>query len=138
MGKLQTPEATSSPIVAFHFSLANLAVSQTDTAVPIPGAVTERYAMPKGGYIVGYSAHLTAAITAGSLDIDITINTTSTKTIAIDTAATTEFGDTVEVPNEPFSALDTLGVDYTSDASLAPVTSDLVVTVFVMFEDFTV
>ncbi|MGB1285058.1 MAG: hypothetical protein ACPG7F_00880 [Aggregatilineales bacterium] len=131
MGKLQSPEATSSPQHTFNFALANLAASQTATDIPIPGGVVNTYLLPKGGYIVGYAINKSAAHGAGSLDFDIELDGTSTITIAADT--TSEYA-TINAPDEPFSAGQTLGVTYTSDGSLSATTVDVAVTVYVMFE----
>ena len=118
---------------SYQFSIANLAVSQTGTDIPVLGAVMNTYLMPKDGYIVGYSIGKSAAHTAGSLDFDIEVGGSSTLTIAADTASVYK---TLDTPNEPFSAGDTIGVTYTSDGSLLAVTVDVVVTIFVVFKDF--
>lgn len=121
------------PVVAFDFGLANLAASETDTAVPAIGAIVSTVLMPKSGYIVGYAINKSAAHTAGSLDFDITVSGTSRKTIAADTTGV--FG-TIPEPGAPFSAGDTIGVTYTSDANLDATTVDVNVTVYVMLRNF--
>lgn len=130
---LQENIAVSQPIIPYQFSEANLAVSQTDTDVPILGADTTTYLMPANGFIVGYAIGKSANHTAGSLDFDLTIDGTSTLTIAADTTSVYAF---VPVPNEYFAAGSTLGVTYTSDGSLDPTTVDVAVTVFVVFQEF--
>jgi len=127
---------TTSPQHPFVFALADLAASQTGTSIPIPGGVVNEYVLPKDGFVVGYGIFKSAANTGGSLGFDITINGTSTATISADTASTTEFYGTYEVPNEVFSAGDTLGVTYTTDASHAPTTQDVGVVVYVVFRDW--
>lgn len=134
---VQEKIAISRPIIAYDFALANLAATQTGTAVPVPGGVLATYLLPNAGYVVGYAANLSAAFSAGSADIDITINGTSIRTIAIDTASTTKYAARFPIPAEPFAASSTLGVTYTTDGSASPTTNDLVVTVFVVLEDFT-
>lgn len=134
---VQEQIAISRPTVAYQFALANLAATQTGTAIPIPGGVIATYLLPNAGYVVGYAANLSAAFTAGSADIDITINGTSIRTIAIDTASTTKYAARFPIPDEFFAASSTLGVTYTTDGSADPITSDIVVTVFVVFEDYT-
>lgn len=134
----QTQEPTRSPQHPFVFALANLAASQDATDVPILGGVNNTYVMPKGGCIVGYGIQLSAAVAAGSLDVDLEIDGASTLTIAADTASTTEFYSTIEFGNEPFSAGAKLGVTYTSDGSLSPTTADMNVVVYVMFREWDV
>ncbi|MGB1287709.1 MAG: hypothetical protein ACPG7F_14315 [Aggregatilineales bacterium] len=133
MGKMQTSEATSSPQVAYNFTLDDLAASQTGTDIPTPGGLINTYLLPVRGYIVGYAINKSAAHSAGSLDFDIEVNGTSTLTIQADT---TSVYSTINVPDEPFAAGETLGVTYTSDGSLSATTVDVVVTVFVMFEEW--
>lgn len=130
---MQQESAPRHPVVVFQFALANLAASQTGTDIPIPGGVVPTYLMPNAGYIVGYSINKSAAHTAGSLDFDLEIGGTSTLTIAADTSSV--YGK-LNVPDEPFAAGDALGVTYTSDANLDATTVDVVVSVFVVFENF--
>lgn len=124
---------TSSPQHKYEFALANLADSQTGTAVPILGGVLNTYILPKNGFIVGYAITKSAAHSAGSLDFDLVLNSTSTLTIAADT---TSVYKVLEVPNEPFTAGQTLSVTYTSDGNLEANTVDVGVSVFVVFTDF--
>lgn len=133
MPMLQEGLPTSSPIVKFSFSEADLAATQTATDIPIVGADLNTYLMPADGFIVGYAINKTAAHSAGSLDFDIEINGTSTLTIPADT---TSVRSLLEVPDEPFAAGDTLGVTYTSDGSLSAETVDVGVDIYVVFTDF--
>jgi hypothetical protein len=126
---------TSKPIIKYSFALANLADSQTATAVPILGGVVNDYLMPLPGCIVGYSINKSASHSAGSLDFDLTVAGTSTLTIEADT---TDVYALIEWGNEPFAAGDALGVTYTSDANLEANTVDAVVDVFVLFTGFNV
>lgn len=129
--------AISRPTMAYSFFLANLAATQTGTAVPVPGAAVTNYLLPFGGYIVCVVANLTAAFSAGTAVIDITLDGTSTKTINIGVASTTEYITRLPIPDEPFSAGQELAVTYTTDGSASPTTNDLEVTVYVCFSDFT-
>lgn len=138
MAKLQNRAGTTSPIQPLVFALANLAASQTDTDVPIVGGVNNTYALPLNGSIVGYAIQFSETVTAGSLEFDLEIDGTSTFTIETDTAATTEYYNTIEYGNETFLAGSSLGVTYTSDGSLAPLTIDANIIVYVMFEGFDV
>lgn len=126
---------TSKPIIKYSFALANLADSQTGTAVPILGGVVNDYLMPLAGCIVGYSINKSASHSAGSLDFDLTVAGTSTLTIEADT---TDVYALIQWGNEPFAAGDALGVTYTSDANLEANTVDAVVDVFVLFTGFSV
>lgn len=123
--------ATRYNVIKFSFSESNLAASETGTAIPAVGADIDTYQLPYSGWIVGYSINKSAAHTAGSLDFDLEIDGTSTLTIAADTASV--YAE-LTVGDEPFSAGSTLGVTYTSDASLEAVTVDVVIDVYVIFD----
>lgn len=124
---------TSKPIIPYQFALADLADSQTATVVPTVGAVTNGYILPLSGHIVGYAITKSAAHSAGSLDFDLTLDGTSTLTIAADTASTYAL---IESGNEPFAAGQVLTVTYTSDGNVEANTVDVTVTVFVVFHEF--
>lgn len=124
---------TSKPIIKFSFALADLADSQTGTAIPALGAVVPTYVMPLAGCIVGYSINKSASHSAGSLDFDLTVAGTSTLTIAADT---TDVYSLIEYGNEPFAAGDALGVTYTSDGNLEANTVDVIIDVYVLFSEF--
>lgn len=125
--------AISHPTYRYSFALADIQDSQTGTAVPILGGVVNNYIMPLGGYIVGYAINYSASLSAGSTDFDLLVAGTSTLTIAADTTSTYAL---IPAPNEPFSAGQTLGVSYTTDANVEANTVDVVVDVFVVFRDF--
>lgn len=129
---LQEQIAITNNVVKFSFSEADLAASQTNTDIPALGADHTLYLLPFDGYIVGYAINKSAAHGAGSLDFDININGTSTLTIAADT---TSVYASVDTPDEPFNAGDTLGVDYTSDGSLDALTVDVVIDIYVVFTE---
>jgi hypothetical protein len=126
---------TRTPEMQYQFAKADLAATQTATVVPILGGVVNTYAMRRAGYIVGYAVNKSAATSAGTTAIDITVNGTSVKTISIDTASTTVFRGSMPRPALRFAAGDTLGVTYTTDGSHAPTTQDIVVEVDVLFEE---
>lgn len=126
---------TSKPFIKYSFALADLADSQTGTAIPALGGVVPTYVMPLDGCIVGYSINKSASHSAGSLDFDLTVAGTSTLTIAADT---TDVYALIEYGNEPFVAGQALGVTYTSDADLEANTVDVIIDVFVIFNDFNV
>lgn len=127
---LQEQIAIMNNVVKFSFSEADLAASQTATDIPVLGADHTVYQLPFDGFVIGYSIGKSAAHSAGSLDFDIEINGTSTLTIAADTASVHA---SLNTPDEPFSAGDTLGVTYTSDGSLSAITVDVVIDIYVVF-----
>lgn len=129
---LQEQIAITNNVVKFSFSEADLAISQTNTDIPVLGADIVTYLLPYDGWVVGYAFNKSANHTAGSLDFDININGTSTLTISADTTSVYKSLDT---PDEPFNAGDTLGIDYTSDGSLDPTTVDVVIDIYVLFTD---
>lgn len=133
MAMTQENMPTTSPIIKFTFALADLADSQTGTAIPAVGNIVPTYLMPVAGFIVGYSINKSASHSAGSLDFDLTIGGTSTLTIAADT---TDVYKLLEVPNEPFAAGAVLGVTYTSDGDLEANTVDVLIDVYVVFTGF--
>lgn len=125
--------AIKHPTIKYSFALANIADSQTGTAVPILGGVVNNYIMPLSGYIVGYAINYSASLSAGSTDFDLLVAGSSTLTIAADTVSVYR---TIDVPNEPFAAGQTLGVSYTTDGDVEANTVDVVVDVFVVFREF--
>lgn len=121
-------------LVAFPFALANLAATQTDTAVPILGGVIPTYTALFPGYVVAITANLSAAATAGVLTLDFSIAGTAKavdKTLA--TASTTSYIYKFRPGDYPFAAGATLGMSYTSNGSLDPTTSDLVAMLYVLY-----
>lgn len=121
------------PTQRYSFALANIADSQTGTAVPILGGVLNAYIMPLNGYIVGYAINYSATLSAGSTDFDLLVAGTSTLTIEADTVSVYKI---LRVPDEPFAAGQTLAVSYTTDGNVEANTVDVVVDVFVVFRDF--
>jgi len=134
--KLQNRAGTTSPMFVFGWEDVDLAITQTDTDIPILGGLTFTYVMPFDGSIVGYGIKLSTAVTAGSLEFDFEINGASTKTVETDAASTTEFFAKIDFEIEPFLAGDLLGVTFTSTSGLLPTTADVNVMLYVMFTDF--
>lgn len=126
--------AIAYPTMSYAYALANLAATQTDTAVPVLGGVASNHVALFDGYVVALTGVLSAAITAGTLSFDFSIDGTAQavdKTLA--TAATTEYVYKFRIGQYPFSAGDTLGVTYTSNGSLDPTTSDLIAVLYVVY-----
>jgi len=126
----------SQPTERYDFALANLADTQTATAVPIIFVPIAGYLLPTDGNIVGYAALLSAAFSAGTATISIAINGTAKATVNIGVAATTKYSARFPLPALPFKAGDVLTVTYTTNASAAPTTNDLVASVFVMLDGY--
>lgn len=125
------------PVCAFTFSVANIADSQDGTAVPVD-ANGNAVVLPWDGYIVGMSVALNAAITAGIITIKATINGTEDANTAVllnttDTQFNSEEWGTLG--QTAFTAGQYLGVVYDSDANVEANTVDLVVVVYVVFDD---
>lgn len=130
---VQEAIAIKHPTIKYSFALANIADSQTGTAVPILGGVLNAHIMPLNGSIVGYAINYSAALSAGSTDFDLLVAGASTLTIAADTVSVYK---TLNEGDEPFAAGQTLSVTYTTDGNVEANTVDVVVDVFVCFRDF--
>lgn len=129
----------SNPVCAFHFALADLADSQDGTNIPV-NSDNDEYVMPWNGHIVGISAALNAAMTAGVVTIKPAINGTedADAQIQLKTGSFQYVSDSWDrVGETDFSAGNRLSVVYDSDGDVEANTVDVVVTVFVVFdEDF--
>lgn len=127
-------------LVPLFFSQDNVAASQTNvqlTALQVASAaenVVDSYRAPWAGTIVGISAVLSAAATAGTLTVGATIAGTegADPTLSITTAASAS--DTAARGNHTFAAGDLIGCEITTDGSWDATTSDLLVQVYVMYE----
>ena len=124
-------------IVPLLFSHDAIAASQTNfqlvlMAVDVVASLVDGYAMPWAGEVVGISAVLDSAGSAGSLTVGATIGGTedADSTITI----TTETKKYLSIPRGkiPFVAGSLIGAEITSDASWNGTTSDLVVQVWVL------
>ena len=130
---VQEAIAIKHPTIKYSFALANVADSQTGTAVPILGGVVNAYIMPLNGSIVGYAINYSATLSAGSTDFDLLVAGSSTLTIAADTVSVYKL---IDEGTEPFVAGNTLAVSYTTDGNVEANTVDVVVDVFVVFRNF--
>src|SRR5207247_6109667 len=91
--------------------------------------------MPFGGAIVGIGAALSATASAGSLTLDVTINGTVTGfQLVITTSANGSVIKEYGQPGFRFNAGDTIGVKITTTAAWNGTTSDLLATVYVIFD----
>jgi hypothetical protein len=133
-----TSKGQLTPLV---FGQTDLAVSQTDvqlvTAIGESGQTGDGYVMPFGGEIVAVGWNLTAAATAGTLSVGATVNGTedTDTTIAVPAdSATTKGYKRVPRNKATFVAGDAIGAEITTNGSFAPITADLVVTVWVVVQ----
>lgn len=132
-------------VVALPFVVANLAASQTDAAleasavgvVGVTGIV-----MPAAGYIVGLAVESNAARTAGTADFRPSVAGTAVSGAAatdlqaiLDATNTTRVTSRATVRNvATFTAGQRVGVVVTTDGTWAPITADILVTLFVGLE----
>jgi len=121
-------------LVPLTFVQANAAASQTDVALTV-AEVSDAYAMPFAGEVVAVTVRSNAARTAGTLTADALINGTAAGLTAVLNATVTNN----KVSKQPrgsdeFAAGAYIGAKVTTDASWAPETGDIVVTVWVLLK----
>lgn len=129
-------------LVGLQFMQADIAASQTDVQLSVAAVdnaaddqlEVDGYVMPFAGRIVGISARLSAAASAGSLTAGPTINGTeqTDPTLSI----TTEQSKSDTAPREvtKFAKDDLIGAEITTSGTWNGTTADLVVTVWVVLE----
>ena len=117
----------------FGFSRQNVAASLSAVALNIQGSSDNtEYVMPYAGSIIGISIAANAARSAGTLTVDATIDGSVTGLQAILNASNTQYHyGTQAKDSDAFTAGQRVGVKITTDASWAPTTADIVVTIFV-------
>jgi hypothetical protein len=139
-GILQEQIAVMSPLVTARFARHTVAASLNASALTVidtnatSGALNVTgEVMPFAGAIVGVGAALSAAASAGTLTLDVTINGTVTGfQLVITTGAS---GSTIkEYGQVRFNAGDTIGVKITTSGSWNGTTADLLATVYVIFD----
>jgi len=114
--------------------------SQTDTEIYDRDGIFQQVLLPSAGSIVKTTLQSTGARTAGALTAEPSIN--GTKVTANDLDLTLDGSTTNDAKAEvapgttnlTFSAGDKIGVMFTSDASWANATGDLVFTAYVVFD----
>lgn len=127
-------------VVALTFMQDNVAASQTDVQLPVAevasaaGNAGVGYCMPWAGTIIGISATLSAAGSAGTLTVGATIGGTEAADPTLSITTETEKSDTALRETAAFDADDVIGAEITTDGSWNGTSSDLVVTVWVMLE----
>jgi len=123
--------------VPFMFEENNTAANQTAVAIQLAttDAIVE-VELPWAGSVIGISISSNASRSAGSAIVDATINGTVTGLQAtLDGTNADHHSATQAKDTDSFSAGDLIGVKITTDASWAPNTADLVVVVFVSFNE---
>lgn len=136
---LQENIAVRNPVVCLTgFGQVDVAASQTDAQLTLWDASVDGIVMPKAGYVIGLGGTLSAAASAGSMTVGVTIDGTedTDTTQTITTAA--EFYDTFKTGDEAvrFAAGEQIGVEITTDGSWNATTSELAAQVYVVFEDW--
>lgn len=139
---LTTSRLLSNPVqlIPLQFMQDNVAASQTDVQIPIAQVASAAenaiagYKMPWAGVVVGISAVLEAAGSAGSLTIGATVNGTEAAdpTLSITTEASK--ADTAFRGAAPFAAGDVIGAEITTDGTWNGTSADLGVTVWCLVE----
>ncbi|GGM64115.1 hypothetical protein GCM10012275_38330 [Longimycelium tulufanense] len=133
-------------MVPLLFTQDQVAASQTDVQLEIMNMVfsagtsdatfdypaNDAYVMPFEGEIIAISAHLTAAATAGQLDIGPTIGGTEKTDLALAITTETAKSATVLRGTIPFAKDDKIGAEITTNSSWDGTSSDLAVTVWVI------
>jgi hypothetical protein len=124
-------------IVPLLFSEDAVAASQTDAQLPLMAvdavaSLVDGYAMPWDGEVVGISAALDSAASAGSLAIGATVGGTEDADSTITFATETELYKSIPRGKITFVAGDLIGAEITTDGSWNGTTSDLIVQVWVL------
>ena len=136
---LQEHIAVKNPVVMLGgFYDTDVAASQTDAQLKVAGSASgEGIVMPRAGYVIGLTASLSAAATAGSLTIGVSIDgtesTTTTQTVTTGQEVRALF-DTGR--NIRFSAGQQIVVEITTGATGDGTTADLDAQVWVVLEDW--
>jgi hypothetical protein len=127
-------------LIPLTFTQDAVAANQTDVQLSVnENAATsihlaEGYAMPWAGSIVGISALLDTAATAGSLTVGATVNGTEGADPALSITTEAKLTDTAARDAQKFVAGDEIGAEITTDGSWDGTASDLVVVVWVLLE----
>lgn len=126
-------------VVPLLFQQAAVAASQTDEDLPVvevglsPSLVLG-HAMPFAGSIVGISASLDTASSAGALTVGASIGGTEDASSTMSIATETEKYLAIPRGNIPFVPGDVLGVQISTDGSWTPETADLTVHLWALVE----
>ncbi len=125
-------------LVSLVFSQAAVAATQTDAALypqEVHGAVVNDcvgYTMPFAGHVIGVSAELSAAGSAGTLAIKPTIGGTVVTDPVTTLTTETEKSDTARRETNPFAKNAVIGCKITTSGDWNGTTADLLVCVWVL------
>lgn len=125
--------------VQFVFGQDAVAASQTDVQLPVAvGEASEAvtgYTALFGGWLLGITADLSAAGTAGVFTVGPTIAGTEKTGLQLTMGTTTTQRDFLTRPELiPFSAGDLIGAEITTDGSWDGLTADLAVVVYAIYD----
>lgn len=135
---LQERIAITNPVACIgNFCDTDVAASQTDAQLLLAGSGSNNgVVMPRPGYVIGLTGSLSAAASAGSLTVGVTIDGTedadTTQTITTQQEIRALF--TTGAQAVRFAAGQQIGVEITTNSSWDGTTADLGVQVWVVFE----
>lgn len=125
-------------LVAFSFTQADLAASQTDVQLSVSAVdnaaddqlQVDGYVSPFDGEIVGITARLSAAATTGTLTVGPTVNGTEKADPTLSITTQQSRSDTAPRGTAPFVAGDLIGAEITTGGTWDGTTADLCVVVY--------
>jgi hypothetical protein len=117
----------------------DVAANQTDAQLLVAGSASaEGYVALHDGYVIGLTATLSAAASAGSLTIGVSIDGTedadTRQTVTTGQEVRAKFG--IDSHAVRFSAGQQIGVEITTDASWNGTTADLDAQVHIVYDDW--
>ncbi len=126
-------------VVPLHFMEAAVAASQTNAQMVLVDvgaspSLTDGVVMPFAGAVIGLSWLADSAGTAGNLSIGASIDGTEVAATTQAVTTATSGYDAFKRDVAKFEEGAELGVEITTDGSWAPVTTDLSVFLWVLFE----
>lgn len=127
-------------LVGLVFGQADVAASQTDVQLSVAAVdnasddqlAVDGYVMPFEGEIVGISARLSAAATAGTLTIGPTVNGTEKTDPTLSITTEQSARDTATRGTAAFAAGDLIGAEITTGGTWDGTSADLSVVVWVL------
>lgn len=133
-GAMQEAIAITMPMVALPFQASNVPDAAGNAKAVEPAS--NEYIMPWRGSIVGIAVRSNADYTGGTLTFRPTINGTANTTLtAVLDDTNQQAYSRKDARSINFAAGDRLGVDWTKSGTVAPTTTDVVITLFVLLED---
>jgi len=132
---VQEKIAIAHNVMAFGpFSASNLAATQSDQAAALPATNTS-VAMPIGGSVVGITGKLSAAATAGTLLVGVTVDGVEDADSVQTITTLAEFYASFQEGQIPFSAGANIGIEWNTDGDWNGTGSDIDVYVLVLLKD---